>query len=249
MVPIEPMVRSAPSHFYTPGFAMDGDRMIALRGKRLRAGMLAFVGSALAGVAASAQEFSADLVMRQGEKVVRVGSLRVAESKVRIETTDFADGFFLVDGAKPAATFVRPVAKMFMDARQSSPLTQMFVPVDPDEPCRQWRAMASLAAPADSDKWQCQRGGKGVVGDHKADIYRVVAASSAGFVGWVDRERKFPLQIKTADGAVIVVENIRDEPQPAQTFEIPPGMRKFDPRALIDRIRQSDVWVAPPERE
>ncbi|MFH0302861.1 hypothetical protein AAFX91_38015 [Bradyrhizobium sp. 31Argb] len=219
--------------------------MTTLGNKRLRACLLALVGSALAGVSASAQQFSADLVTRQGEKVVRVGSLRVSESKVRIETTDFADGFFLVDGAKPAATFVRPHAKVFMDAMQSSPLTQMFVPVDPDEPCRQWRAMASLAAPVDPDRWHCGRDGEGTVGDRKADIYRIVAASGGGFVGWVDRERKFPVQIETVDGTMIAVENIRDEPQPAQSFEIPPGARKFDPRALIDRIRQSDVWVAP----
>ena len=223
--------------------------MIALGSKRLRALLLAAVGSLLAGVSASAQQFSADLVTMRGEKVVRLGSLRVSESKVRIETTDFADGFFLVDGAKPSATFVRPRAKVFMEARQSTPLTQMFVPLHPDEPCRQWQAMASLAAPADPDKWQCERDGEGTVGDRKADIYRIVAASGTSFVGWVDRGRKFPLQIKTADGAVMVVENIRDEPQPAQSFEIPLGLRKFDPRALIDRIRQSDVWVAPPASE
>jgi hypothetical protein len=228
---------------------MDRDRMIALRSRTLRACLLVFAGSALAAGSAAAQQFSADLVTRQGEKVARVGSLRVSESKVRIETSDFADGFFLVDGAKPAATFVRPAAKVFMDARQSTALTQMFVSVDPDEPCRQWRAMASLAAPVNSDKWQCERDGEGAVGDRKADIYRIVAASGASFAGWVDRERRFPLQIKTTDGAVIVVENIRNEPQPAQSFEIPPGMRKFDPRALIDRIRQSDVWVAPPGQE
>ncbi|WP_454631567.1 hypothetical protein [Bradyrhizobium cenepequi] len=173
----------------------------------------------------------------------------MSESKVRIETTDFADGFFLVDGARPAAYFVRPRAKVFMDSRQSSPLTQMFVPVDPGAPCRQWQAMASLAAPEDPGKWHCERDGEGTVGGRKADIYRIVAASGASFVGWVDRERKFPVQIKTADGTVIVVENIRDEPQPAQSFEIPPGTRKFDPRALIDRIRQSDVWVEPPASE
>lgn len=223
--------------------------MIALGSKRLQACLLALVGSAFASVSAAAQQFSADLVARRGEKVVRVASLRVFESKVRIETTDFADGFFLVDGTTPAATFVRPGARVFMDARQSTALTQMFVPVDPDEPCRRWLAMASLAAPTDPDKWRCERDGEGAVGDRKADIYRIVAASGAGFVGWVDRERKFPLQVKTADGAVIVVENIRDEPQPAQSFEIPSGMRKFDPRALIDRIRQSDVWVAPPTSE
>jgi hypothetical protein len=225
---------------------MDRDRMGS---KRLRGTLLAVVGSALAGVSASAQQFSADLVTMQGEKVVRVGSLRVSESKVRIETTDFADGFFLVDAAKPAAYFVRPRAKVFMDSRQSSPLTLMFVPLDPGEPCRQWQVMASLAAPLDPDKWQCQREGEGAVGDRKADIYRIVAASGISFVGWVDRERRFPLQIRTTDGAVIAVENIRDAPQPAQSFEIPPGTRKFDPRALIDRIRQSDVWVAPPASE
>jgi hypothetical protein len=223
--------------------------MIALGNKRLRACLLASIGSALAGVPAAAQQFSGELVTMRGEKIVHVGSLRVSESKVRIETTDFADGFFLVDGAKPAAYFVRPSAKVFMDARQSSALPRMLVPVDPDEPCRQWLAMASLAGPVDAEKWQCERSGEGAIGDRKADIYRIAAASGGGFVGWVDRERKFPLRIQTSDGAAIIVENVRDEPQPAQSFEIPSGMRKFDPRALIDRIRQSDVWVAPPASE
>ncbi len=68
---------------------MDGDRMIALVSKRLRACLLALVSSVLAGASATAQQFSADLVTRQGEKVVRVGSLRVSERKVRIETTVF----------------------------------------------------------------------------------------------------------------------------------------------------------------
>jgi hypothetical protein len=52
------------------------------------------------------------------------------------------------------------------------------------------------------------------------------------------------LRIKTEDGSTITAENVRDEPQPAQLFEIPPGFRKFDPLNLIQRIKQSDVWVA-----
>jgi hypothetical protein len=43
---------------------------------------------------------------------------------------------------------------------------------------------------------------------------------------------------------VITAENVRDEPQPAQLFEIASGFRKFDPQALIQQIKQSDVWVA-----
>jgi hypothetical protein len=63
-------------------------------------------------------------------------------------------------------------------------------------------------------------------------------------VGWIDTARKFPLRIKTEDGATITAENVRDEPQPAQLFEVPQGFRKFDPQTLIQRIKQSDVWVA-----
>ncbi|MCA1552692.1 hypothetical protein I6F36_38895, partial [Bradyrhizobium sp. BRP19] len=133
------------------------------------------VGSALVSVSAAAQQFSADIATMRGEQAARIGSVRVSENKVRIETADFADGFFLVEVATPAAYFVRPRAKVFMDARQSTPLTRMFVPVDPDEPCRQWQMMASLAAPVDPDTWHCGRDGEGMVGDRKADIYRITA--------------------------------------------------------------------------
>lgn len=209
----------------------------------LRSWLLACFGSVVAGVSAYAQQFSADIVSMNGETSVQLGSLRVSEHKVRLEISEFAGTFFLIDVAKPASYFVRPGARVFMEARQSSPLTQMFVPVDPDDPCRQWQAMAALAAPVESDKWHCAREGEGTVENRTADVYRIVAPSD-GFVASVDRERKFPLQIKTAD-ETIVVTNIHDQPQPAQSFEIPPGTRKFDPRTLIDRIQQSDVWVAP----
>jgi hypothetical protein len=63
-------------------------------------------------------------------------------------------------------------------------------------------------------------------------------------LGWIDMARKFPLRIKTEDGAVISAKNIRDESQSPSSFEIPPGYRKFDPLALIRQIKQSDVWVA-----
>jgi len=32
----------------------------------------------------------------------------------------------------------------------------------------------------------------------------------------------------------------------AELFEMPAGLRKFDPRALIEQIKQSDVWVDQP---
>lgn len=211
--------------------------------------LLAVAILANATMPAQAQQFSADLVARKDDTVTAMGTLRVSDGKARIETTALPDGFFLIDTARPAAYFVRPGARVFMDARQSSQLTQMFVPVDPDQPCRQWQAIAQLAAPIDVATWHCQRDGEEMVAGRATDVYRVTASSGPGFVGWIDRARRFPVQIKTADGTVIAVDHIRDEPQPAQAFEIPANLRKFDPQALIRRIQQSDVWVAPPASE
>jgi hypothetical protein len=217
-----------------------------LRSSRKWLSLFVAAGLFLCGVAAAhAEQFSADLVIvRHDGAAAPAGKLHVLDDKVRLETSELADGFFLIDGARPAAYFVRPAARVFMDARQSSQLTRMFVPVDPDNPCRQWQAMAKLASLTDQGDWRCERAGEEIIGGRNAVEYRAVSGSGPQLVGWIDTARKFPLRIKTKDGAVITAENIRDEPQPAPLFEIPAGFRKFDPQALIKQIRQSDVWVA-----
>src|SRR3977135_3752128 len=96
---------------------------------------------------AQAQQFSADLVRATPHDgaTTSVGKLRVFDGRVRIEMPDFQDGFFLIDGASCARHFAPPVERVFMDARQSIPLTYLFVPVDVGAPCLQWQAMAKLA--------------------------------------------------------------------------------------------------------
>jgi hypothetical protein len=208
-------------------------------------GLLAAAGSLFCGFAAAhAQQFSADLVIvrQEGTAAEPAAKLRVRDGKVRLETPELADGFFLIDRA--TAYFVRPAAQVFMDARQSSRLTRMFVPVDPGDPCRQWQAMAKLAGSADHGDWRCERAGEETIGGRSAIAFDATSSTGRELVGSIDAALKFPLRIKTQDGAVITAENIRDEPQPAQLFEIARGFRKFDPQALINQIKQSDVWVA-----
>jgi hypothetical protein len=209
--------------------------------------LLAAAGSLFCSFApARAQQFSADLVIvrHEGAAAEPAAKLHVRGGKVRLETPELADGFFLVDGATPAAYFVRPAAQVFMDARQSSRLTRMFVPVDPDDPCRQWQAMAKLAGSADHGDWRCQRAGEQTIGGRRVITFDATSTAGRELVGSIDVALKFPLRIKTQDGTVITAENIRDEPQPAQLFEIASGFRRFDPQALIKQIKQSDVWVA-----
>jgi hypothetical protein len=218
--------------------------MRKVRWRRLVLAALAgWPGLAASGVAtAQAQPFSADIIARHDDVSAPAGRLSVLDSRVRIEVAEHPDGFFLVDTTKPSAAFVRPDARLYMEARQSSRLTRLFVPVDPDAPCRQWQAMARLAGVTGPGDWRCERASDG----HNTVVFRAVPGEGEVFFGWIDRERQFPLQIRTGDGVLFKLERIKDEPQPASSFELPASYKKFSPEALIERIKQSDVWVAKP---
>ena len=214
---------------------------------RLRLGLLALMMTVAGSGPSRAQQFSADLVRTQDGVTSAAGRLRVSGDKVRIETPDFPDGFFLIDGAKPAAYFVRPAARLFMDAKQSSALVRLFVPVDPDDPCRQWQAMAEVAGLPDQGGWRCERAASEMIDGRETMAYHAIPAGGRSFIGWIDGARRFPLRIKTEDGAVVVATAVRDEPQDGALLELPKRARKFDPQALIEQIKQSDVWVAAPK--
>jgi hypothetical protein len=212
--------------------------------------LLACAGlSASAVMGAETLPFSADIVTRRDGASVRLGRLGVRDGKVRIETSEFPDGFFLVDAAAATRTayFVRPAARVYMDARQSSRLTRLFVPVDPDAPCLQWQGMARLAGLSGEGEWSCERTGDEVIDGRDAIAFRVLSGTGQSLVAWIDRTRQFPVRIKTDDDVLVTLEAIKDEPQAASAFALPENYRKFNPEALVDRIKQSDVWVAKPD--
>jgi hypothetical protein len=218
---------------------------------RSRSWRLVFLAGLLAGYGATAQaqQFSADLVSIRTGAATSVGRLRALNDRVRIEPPEFPDGFFVSDSAHRVSYFARASARVFMDARQSNWAVQMFVPVDPDDPCVQWRGMASATGAEHRDAiWRCERSGQEVIDGRKVDRYRIILAAGREMLGWVDPDLKFPLKIQREDGTTAVVENIVEAPQPAPLFQVPVGFRKFDPEALIKRIKQSDVWVEQPAR-
>jgi hypothetical protein len=191
-----------------------------------------------------AAEFSADIVSRDaaGVRSGTGGKIYVAGGKVRIETPEAAAGYFLIDGT--AALFVRPGQQAFMDARQSSRLTRIFIPVDPNEPCPQWRAAAQNAGVADSE-WHCELIGPAVLGGRPATECRVIFAQDVSR-RWIDASIGFPMRVQMDDGTSFTLENIRVAAQSADLFAIPSSYRKLDPRALIERVKHSDVWVEAP---
>lgn len=208
--------------------------------------LILLAGSALAGAPAAAPQFSAELVTAGSSGAA--GKLYVADGKVRLETPDFPDGFFLVDVNAGSAYLIRPAQRVFMEARQSTPLIRILVPLDPDDPCGQWQAMAaSVGAAVAGEHWRCDRLGAETVDGRETVKYRALASDRPEHDAWVSPRLRFAVRLDTAHGDAVELRNIAEGPQPPDLFAMPPGLRKFDPQRLIDRIRQSDVWVDPPK--
>jgi hypothetical protein len=199
---------------------------------------------------ARAQQFSADLVFQdaKGRPVAAAGKLYVGGGIVRIDSPDVRNGRFLVNVGAHTAIFVMPAQHLFMDAKQSSRVTQILVSVDPNDPCGAWRAMAKVAgADQHGGSWHCQRLGSDPIDGRVAIKFRAISPLGHQDYGWVDPQLKFTVKFQFADGTALKLDNVREGPQPAGLFALPANYRKFDPRQLIERIKHSDVWVDPPK--
>jgi hypothetical protein len=197
---------------------------------------------------AMAQEFSADITSKGGNAPPALGRIYVENNKVRIESPDVPDGYFLVDTAAPLAYFVKGLQKVFMDAKQTSLLTQILVPLDPNDPCRQWQAMAVVAGAADQGRqWTCRPADGDTVDGRRVAVYDTISPRNRHGSAWIDPQLKFIVKFQTDDGATVELRNIRKGPQAARLFELPPSYQKFDPKQLIELIKRSDVWVERPK--
>jgi hypothetical protein len=206
----------------------------------------ALIGSAGALAQSLPRSFCADIVSLDSGGTGRAAAkLHVANHKTRIETVGASDGVFISDTDAGTAWFVRSSQRFYLDARRSSPLTQIFVPVDPHDPCRQWQAAAATAGAPKSGDWHCEAIERATVNGREIVQYRVTSAGQLSY-GWVDSTLDFPVKWQAADGKIFILENILLQAQPASLFAVPPDYRKLDPQALLERIKHSDVWADSP---
>jgi hypothetical protein len=225
--------------------------MVSFRRVRSRASQTRLAIAMLAALlatdaAASAQQFSAKLARRDADGRITEGRLAVGGDKVRIEAPDLPNGFFIVRGDAKAAYFVQPDRRVFMDARQSSLLTEILVPVDPDAPCPQWQAMAEISGSAEGGAaWRCDRIGAETRDGRASVRYAMTSPRGRHYSGWIDQRLRFVVRIEADDGTTTELIDVREAPQPDSAFEIPAGLHKFDPRQLMELMKHSDVWVDP----
>jgi hypothetical protein len=195
-----------------------------------------------------AQQFSAEIVAinAAGGVTGPPGSINASGRKVRIESPELPDFFMIIDGSVPAAYLVRPSARLYMNAMQSSRLTRLLVPLESIDPCPQWETMAEVAGmPDQRGQWHYTAEGEDTV-DGRRTLKFSASSPRGQSTGWIDPDLKFPIKIATEDGSMVTLRNIQEGPQPADRFEIPRGYGKYDVRRLIDRIKHSDIWVEPP---
>lgn len=201
---------------------------------------------ALAGPTVHAQQFSAEVARRGADNSAQtVGKLAVSHARTRIETPDFPEGFFLLRDIAEPVYFVMPARQVFMEAGKTSALTELWLPVDPDNPCRSWQAMASRAASHhDQGLWQCE---PALQDPPAGDLirYRIVSPSNQHYSGWISQQLRFLVRLEVEGGDTLELINLDETAQPERLFEIPAGYAKFDPKQLIERIKKSDVWVEP----
>jgi hypothetical protein len=193
----------------------------------------------------SSPDFSAEIVGRDaaGLPTGPASKVFVASGKARIETPQTPAGFFLVGESAPAL-YVLPTQKLVLEAKGSTPLTQVFVRLDSSDACPRWRAAAYDAGVRTDVDWHCERLDSVILDGRRTVRYQVLEAGRES-ERWIDAVLAFPVKLKTADGITMALEHIQMESQRPSLFEVPPDYRRLDPQALIERVRHSDVWVAP----
>ena len=201
---------------------------------------------------ARAQEFSADVTTVGAEgQFIEAGKLSVSSGRVRFETADVPNAFFLVSSDANGAYLIRPAQRVFMDAAQASRVILLFVSVNSDDPCPRWLAMSKLAGILDQNseqetQWHCNRIGSDTISGRDTVRFQAATLDGRRRTGWIDPLLRFPLKIAAEDGMTFELRNIVEEAQPPSRFEIPPEFIKFDPRQLIEHLKKSDVWVDRP---
>jgi hypothetical protein len=211
-------------------------RMAARSMARSTRVVLAAAGSLLVIPAASAQQFSADVVVLGAPADAPSRTIHVSGGKLRAETTGPAGTVMVVDAAANTAVLLLPQEKVFADMRGLGQMNPAFMPVDVDDPCGTWQKAA--AGGGQDLRWTCRRLSTETVNGREAIKY---AASSSkgddGFV-WIDPKLKFMVKSANAAGQGMELRNIREAPQPPGLFEIPAGYKQQELPQMLQQMRQ-----------
>ena len=148
--------------------------------------------------------------------------LYLSKDKMRLESQGLSDTIMLVDFANHTATILFPSQKAYQDLAAGP--EQYFRVTDAEDACPDWQK-------AVGKPMTCSKVGNEVVDGRQAVKYEGKGASATGsstFL-WIDPALKFVTKWQDADGGA-ELHNIKEGPQPADLFAVPPRYDVLKPR-------------------
>lgn len=180
--------------------------------------------------AASAQDFSADMVSNSKQGKQHTAKIYVSSNKMRIETAEMAKtGAAIVDFANNSEIVVMDQQHMYMQMplRQLAESRMTFWRPDPTDACPQWQKLAATFKDTKDRIASCRKVGNDVVNGRPAIKYEGTSAEGKTGTVWVDPKLRYVIKWQGTDSSM-EVQNIHEGAQPASLFEPPAGYRKFE---------------------
>jgi hypothetical protein len=193
---------------------------------------------------AAAQQFSADMVpLSAAHPDIQPSKIYVAGTKMRMEQ-EGGKGTVLVDSAADTAFILMPQQKMYMDAKAMGRATQMFKPLDPNNPCPRWEELAKETKHDDAT-WTCKRIGSEAVNGRSTVKYEATSSKGEVAHAWIDPQLKFMVKTDDSKGGGMELRNIKVGAQPDTLFVIPADYQKMDMQEMMQRMMQQRGGAKP----
>ncbi len=195
------------------------------------------------GAAAWAQDFSADIVTLSAASNTFHTRIFSTKDKLRFQGEDKSgrtNSIMIVNLTAWTSVVLIPQQKQYVESKQPQIPGQgvtFFQAKDIEDACGEWQKMAQSEEsekPEKGEKRQkgkCQKVGHETVNGRDTVKYEDTSSKESGSI-WIDAKLRFPVKWKNAVGAG-ELRNIKEEVQPAELFQIPPGYtkRSFDSTA------------------
>ncbi len=161
--------------------------------------------------------FSADMKMTGGRGMDMTGKMYFGGEKIRMDmNAPQGTSVMLVDPVKRTSYMLMPEQKMYMEfnAAMARRRTPDMKPMDPENPC------------ANTPDTTCKKVGTETVNGRNCDKWEFTTSGRVTNY-WVDKRLMFPVKM-TGEGTSWELTNIKEGPQDAKLFEIPPDYQKMD---------------------
>jgi hypothetical protein len=209
-----------------------------MRHQRVRIHLAVLVLFVLAGLPALAQRpqpFSADFATTSANGTKNSGKWFFSPPKMRMDMTAPAQSkgsnpfggnvSMIIDGSTKTSYMLMPQAQMYMEIQAEGPRDAQGM--------RNLESLTHGAEPCGGrTDVTCKKVGSETVNGRSCDKWEMTDKNGQKNTVWIDQKLYAPIKVVEASGSVTDFTNIKEGPQDASLFVVPPGYHKFDASAF-----------------